>query len=339
MPSPSSESPSDEPPSDSTPPASEATDADEAGVVPWVALPDSEADPYFLAVRHLLAGVVGTVALVVAGFLAWLAVGSLLGPTNDALLVLIVLALVGGPFSLLYVLIAADAGSERERELFAPDLSWLRLRWLLPGLVAGAGLLAGLGLLIGPLVIMFLPFGLMFLVHAVDSRYTVGRVDPDERTVAFYTGTLAREYAEANPAVADGTADPAFDTDDRNRREGDLSSLAGVDRHRVGDYTVLRLRYHDRDWLGNRPRLLVVPRDAADRVARALARVAATTDWESSDGLSRDVRLVLGALGVTFLGAVGLFALAAGGEPVILYYAGATLGLLGVAMLAAALFG
>jgi hypothetical protein len=334
MPSPSSESPSDSEPS-------ERADADgpDTGVVSWVALPDRETDPYFLAVRHLLAGVVGTVALLVAGFLAWIAADSLLGPTNDALLVVVVLALVGGPFSLLYVLVAADAGSERERQLFVPDLSWFRLRWLLPGLLAGAGLLAGLGLLVGPLVIMLLPLGLMFVVNAVDSRYTVGRVDPDARTVAFYTGSLAREYAEANPAVADGEETPAFDTDDRNRRAGDLSSLAGVDRYRVGGYAVLRLRYHDRDWLGNRPRLLVVPHDAADRVARVLAHVAATTDWTEPGGLDRDVRLVLGALGVAFLGAVGLFALVAGGEPAVLVYAGATLGLLGVAMLAAALFG
>jgi hypothetical protein len=290
-------------------------------------------------VRHLLAGVVGTVALVVAGFLVWVAAGSLLGPTNDALLVVVVLALVGGPFSLLYVLIAADAGSERERALFSPDVSWLRLQWFLPGLVAGAALLAGLGLLVGPLLLILLPLGLTFVVHAVDSRYTVGRVDPDSQTVAFFTGTLAREYAEANPAVAAGKETPAFDDEDRNRLEADLSSLAGVDRYHVGTYAVVRLRFHDRAWLRNRPRLLVVPRDAADRVAATLARVAATNDWEPSDGLSRDVRLVLGALGVTFLGAVGLFALAAGGEPVILYYAGATLGLLGVAMLAAALFG
>jgi hypothetical protein len=332
MPSPSAESPSDPEPSG-------RADGDDTGVVSWVALPDRESDPYFLAVRHLLAGVVGTVALVVAGFLAWLAAGSLLGPTNDALLVVVVLALVGGPFSLIYVLIAADVGSERERDLFVPDLSWLRLRWLLPGLLAGAGLLAGLGLLVGPLVIVVLPFGLLFVVHAVDSRYTVGRVDPDARTVTFYTGTLAREYAEAAPAVADGAETPAFDTDDRNRREGDLASLAGVDRYRAGGYAVFRLRYHDRDWLSNRPRLLVVPREAGDRVETTLGRIAASNDWQQDDGLDRDVRLVLGVLGATFLGAVGLFALVAGGEPIVLFYAGITLGLLGVVMLLAALFG
>ena len=330
-------SPSADPSSDPEP--SGRADGDDTAVVSWVALPDRESDPYFLAVRHLLAGVVGTGFLVVGGFAAFLAAQSVLGPSNDTLLVVVVLALAGGPFSLLYALIAADAGSQRELDLFTPDLSWLRLRWLLPGLVAGGALLAGLGLLVGPLVIMILPFGLMFVVYAVDSRYTVGRLDPDARTVAFYTGKLAREYAASHPAVADGRETPAFDPDDRNRRAGDLSSLSGVDRYRIGNYAVLRLRYHDRDWLGNRPGLLVVPCDAGERVESTLARIAATNDWEQSDGLRRDVRLVLGALGATFLGAVGLFALVAGGEPTVLVYAGATLGLLGAAMLAAALFG
>jgi hypothetical protein len=331
----------DGPPDDRADPDSESdasTDID-ADVVSWVALPDRESDPYFLAVRHLLAGVVGAVLLVVGGFAALLLARSVLGQSSEALLVVVVLALVGGPFSLLYVLIAADAGSERERALLSPDLSWLRPRWLLPGLVAGGGLLAGLGLLVGPLVIMLLPFGLMFVVHAVDSRYTVGRIDPETTRLRFYTGKLAREYAESHPAVADGTEPPVFDSDDRNRRETDLSSLAGTDSYRVGSYAVVRLRYHDRAWLSNRPSLLVVPRDAGSRVETTLGRIAASNDWEGSRGLDRDVRLVLGALGVTFLGAVGLFALVAGGEPVVLFYAGITLGLLGVGMIVAALFG
>ena len=332
---------SSEPPGDESSPSSESSlsDSEETGVASWVALPDQASDPYLLAVRHLQAGVVLAFALLVGGFGAFLLAESVLGRSNETLLVVVVLALVGGPFSLLYVLVAADAGSARERELFTPDLSWLRLRWLLPGLLAGVGLLLGLFVLVGPLLLVVLPLGLFALVSAVGARYTVGRLDPESRTVAFYTGKLAREYAEANPAVAAGDETPAFDDDDRNRRRGDLAPLAGVDRYRVGSYVVLRLRYHDRDWLGNRPRLLVVPGDAADSVEGALARVAATTDWEGTTGLDRDVRLVLGALGVVFLGAVGLFALVAGGDPVILYYAGATLGFLGVALLAAALFG
>ncbi|MFC5366486.1 hypothetical protein [Salinirubrum litoreum] len=323
-------------------PAGHSSSADESsdtGVVSWVALPDHQSDPYFLAVRHLLAGVVGVFLLVVGGFGAFLLARSALGPSTDALLVVVVLALVGGPFSLIYVLIAADAGSERERALFSPDLSWLRLRWLLPGLVAGAGLLAGLGAVFGPIVVLFLPFGLAFLVSSVDSRYTVGRIDPEERTVEFYTGKLAREYAESHPAVADEMAVPTFDTADRNRRAGDLSSLAGTDSYRIGSYVVVRLRYHDRDLLGNRPTLLVVPAEASSSVESVLARITTSTDWEPSGGLDRDVRLVLGVLGVLFFGSVGLFALVTDGEPVILFYAGTTLGLLGAVMVAAALFG
>lgn len=329
MSSPSSESPSDEEPSPTL----------SNGVVSWVALPDQQSDPYFLAVRHLLAGVVSVFLLVVGGFAAFLLAQSVLGPSTDALLVVVVLALVGGPFSLIYVLVAADAGSERERALFSPDLSWLRLRWFLPSLVAGAGLVTALGLLASPIVVLFLPFGLVFLVHAVDSRYTVGRIDSEGRTVEFYTGKLAREYAESHPDVADGIEVPDFGSADRNRRAGDLSSLSGTDSYRIGEYAVVRLRYHDRDWLGNRPSLLVVPEEAGARVETVLTRIAQSNDWEPSGGLARDVRLVLGVLGATFLGTVGLFAVVTGGEPVILFYAGTTLGLLGAVMLLAALFG
>jgi hypothetical protein len=311
----------------------------DTGVVSWAALPERDSDPYFLAVRHLLAGTVGGFLLVVGAALAWIGTRSLVDPSDDLLVLVVTLTLVGGPFSLLYVLIAADVGSERERALFSPDLSWLRLRWFLPGLVAGLGLLGLLVALVGPIVVLFLPFGLVFLVSAVDARYTVGRIDPERRTVEFYTGTLAREYAESTPGVADGTTVPAFETDDRNRRRGDLSSLADADRHELGTYTLFRLRYHDRAWLSNRPRLLVVPNAVGDGADSALTHIAETNDWEPSAGLARDVRLVLGVLGATFLGAVGVFALVTGGEPVILLYAGTTLGLLGAAMVLAALFG
>jgi hypothetical protein len=320
-------------------PTGPASPPEDPGVVSWVALPDRESDPYFLAVRHLLAGVGGVVALTVGGLLAFLLSRSLVGPDDDVLLVVVTLALVGGPFSLVYVLLAADAGSERELALFSPDLSWLRLRWVLPGLVAAAVLLVVLLLLVGPAFVLVLPVGLALLVSAVDSRYSVGRIDPESRRLRFHAGKLARRYAASNPAVAAGTEPPSFDADDRNRRKADLSTLAGLDRYAVGSYAVLRLRYHDRDWLGNRPRLLVVPDEAAERVTDALDGIAATNEWEESEGLDRDVRLVLGALGATFLGAVGLFALVAGGEPVVVWYAAATLGLLGAAMVAAALFG
>jgi hypothetical protein len=336
---------SDDPPADAhgrggAPDPTDAPDSpDDADVVSWVALPDRESDPYFLAVRHLLAGLVGVVVLTVGGFLAFFLSRSLVGPDDDVLLVVVTLALVGGPFSLVYVLLAADAGSERELALFSPDLSWLRLRWFLPGLVAAAVLLVVLVLLVGPAFVLLLPIGLAALVSAVDSRYSVGRLDPEDRTLRYHAGKLARRYAASHPAVAAGSEAPRFEDDDRNRREADLSTLAGVDRYAVGGYAVLRLRYHDRDWLGNRPWLLAVPDGAAERVTDALDGIAATNDWEGSGGLDRDVRLVLGALGATFLGAVGLFALVAGGEPAVVWYAAATLGLLGAAMVAGALFG
>lgn len=64
-----------------------------------------------------------------------------------------------------------------------------------------------------------------------------------------------------------------------------------------------------------------------------------THDWTPGDGLGRAVRIVLGGLGVLFLGTTGgLAAVATDALPVVAY-AAATLGLLGVAMLSLAIRG
>ena len=58
-----------------------------------------------------------------------------------------------------------------------------------------------------------------------------------------------------------------------------------------------------------------------------------TTDWAPDGGLDRPVRIVLGGLGVLFLGTTGVFATVGTDALPVVAYAAATLGLLGAIML------
>lgn len=274
----------------------------ERRIVSWVARPDRESDRLRLAVYHLGAGVAGTFVCCFVALLVLLALRSLLGPDPDLFVLVVTLMLVGGPGSLLYLLLAAEVGSERERERFLSRVRWIRPRYLLlalPGGVVGLALVA-----VQPALLVAFPFAFVAVAAAVEGRYSVGRLDPTTATLRIVTGADAvADYAD-DPARLDGE-------DERPVRTDDLSPLRRVHRYPVGNYSVFVARYRRRGWWG-RPRLLVVPTEAAGRVEGALNDVVRTSEWDPGDGMAQSVRIALGGLGLFFLGAAGGLTVLAG---------------------------
>jgi len=232
----------------------------------------------------------------------------------------VVLALIGGPASLVYLRLAVKYGSEREVQKLTPSLGWFRLRYIPVSLLGGGILLLSVAIQPGMLLVYLI--GLVVCKMAVDLRYTVGRIDPETASLRQVSGAVAAEY----------TDDIGLDTSDRRVRTFDLSALRCVYQRQIGDYTVFIPRYQSRGRWG-RPLVLVIPNDTATEAKTALDTVIRTTDWAPDGGLDRAVRIVLGGLGVLFLGTAGVFATVGADALPVVAYAAATLGLLGVIML------
>jgi len=304
-----------------------ATESDTGDrVVTWTAFPDRDADRFRLVVLHLAAGVPVVLGLAVLVLLAFAVADGLAVENVGGTVLVVVLALIGGPASLVYLLLAVEYGSEREVKKLTPSVGWIRLRYIPVSLLGGGLLLLSLAIQPGLLIVYLI--GLVVSKMAVELRYTVGRIHPETATLRQVSGVTATEY----------TDDGELDTTDRRVRTFDLSPLRQLYQRQIGDYTLFVPRYQSRGWWG-RPLVLVVPNDTAVEVETALDTVIRTTDWTPGDGLDRAVRIVLGGLGVLFLGTTGgLAAVGADTLPVVAY-AAATLGLLGVAMLFVAIRG
>jgi hypothetical protein len=297
------------------------TDSDTSSrVVTWTAVPDRDADRFRLVVLHLAAGIPVVVGLAVLVLLVVIVAEGLAVEHLGGAVLVVVLALVGGPASLVYLLLAVEYGSEREVQRLTPSMGWVRRRYIPVSLLGGGILLLSVAVQPGMLLVYLI--GLVVCKMAVDLRYTVGRIDPETASLRQVRGAAAAEYAD----------DGELDTSDRRVRTFDLSPLRCVSQRQIGDYTVFIPRYQSRGRWG-RPLGLVVPNDTATEAKTALDTVVRTTDWTPGDGLDRAVRVVLGGLGILFLGTTGGFALVGGGALPIVAYVAATLGLLGVLML------
>ena len=297
------------------------TETDTGGqVVTWTAFPDRSTDRFRLVVLHLAAGVPLIMGLAVLVLLAvTLANGLAVENVGPAILV-VVLALIGGPASLVYLLLAVEYGSKREVQKLMTSIGWFRLRYIPVSLLGGGILFLSLGIQPGLLLVYLI--GLIVCKTAVDLRYTIGRIDPDTASLQQVRGAAAAEYAD----------DAGLDTSDRRVRTFDLSPLKCVYQRQIDDYTVFIPRYRPRGRWG-RPLVLVVPNDTATEAKTALDTVIRTADWAPDGGLDRPVRIVLGGLGVLFLGTTGVFATVGANALPVVAYAAATLGLLGVIML------
>ncbi|WP_048076294.1 hypothetical protein, partial [Halorubrum sp. AJ67] len=206
--------------------------------------------------------------------------------------VLGVLLLVGGPFSLVYLLIAYDRSTEGAREElrstfgdYSLSVGSIRPRWVLAGIVPLATLWVW-----GPSptdIGLFYLFPLIwFLPIFAGSKGTSIRLSPAERVV-----------------------ERTDHTHDRTRTD-DLDSVVRTRRIDFPWTTVFLLAYRGNAWYRSTP-WLFVPSEKADAVESTLDAVLAASD--GPDRASVPERVTLAVLG-SFSLVVGLLMAVAGGE-------------------------
>ncbi|SNR24531.1 hypothetical protein [Halorubrum vacuolatum] len=238
----------------------------------------------------VLFGLLAVLGLAVGAFVPALGSGSL---TFGAEWALLILFLIGGPFSLIYLLIVADrASSEKRRRLiaefgYAPKQVTRNLRpgWTLAGAGALLGIwLAGLPWLTGSLWLLF-PL-ILFAPAMAGFRGATYRLDPADRTVE-------RRNVKT----------------DRTRTE-DLDAVVRTRRIDLPWTTVFLLAFRGNEWYRSTP-WLFVPTDRADMVEGALKSALARSD--GPDRASVPERVVLALVGASTL-VVGLAIALATGE-------------------------
>src|SRR6056297_381587 len=189
---------------------------------------------------YLQVGFFGGLALLLAALIALVALRSVRTGEYGVLALVTLLALVGGPFSLLYLLpVVTDADARRSLSKDLPRYRRLvRWRIALAAVIGAGGILAAV--YSGSWVLL----GALLLIPTV-SFGVAGSLDVD--------GALD---AAAGELVVQG-------------RAVDLDAVADHRRIDVGDYAVLWLSYAGPNDLG-RPRLVVVPRSVADAAVAAV---------------------------------------------------------------------
>jgi fatty acid desaturase len=243
----------------------------------------------------LLAGtaaVYGVFSVVLAGAAVALFLALVGGSTGLRLLV-VVLALVGGPFSLLYLL--PMLRDPAQRPTFYPDGVERRLhtRERVGAGVVGALVLAG-SAWVDPRLAVGLFLGGACAGVLVLACSTRGRIDPETAT------------AESGP------------------REWDLSRVTGYTVRRIGPLAVVSLEASGPGSFGTVPSRVVVPTTALDDVSAALDAVVAEVGERDEEGRDPNpaVRAVAaafallfaggGAAAAVFVGTVGWYAAAVG---------------------------
>jgi hypothetical protein len=292
------------------------TESDTGGRgVTWTVFPDHDADRFRLVVLRLADGVPVVIGLAVPVLLVFMVADGFAVENVGGAVLVVVLALIGGPASLVYLLLAVEYGSEREVQKLTPPIGWFRLRYIPVNLLGGGILL--LSSAIQPVIPLVYPIGVVVCKRAVDLRYTVGRIDPKTASLREVSGAAAVEY----------TDDWGLDTRDREVRTFDIPPLGRVYQWKIGDHTVFvpryqsRRRWVDRSYSSSRTTSLPRPR-------RLSIPWSERTTGSPGDGLDRAVRIVLGGLGGLFIGTTGGFAVVEDGAFPIVAYVAATLGLL-----------
>ncbi len=234
----------------------------------------------------LLAGaaaVYGAFGVVLAGAAVALFLALVAGST-ELRLVVVVLALVGGPFSLLYLL--PMLRDPAQRPTFYPDGVERRLRArerVTVGVVGALGLVGSAW---------------------VDPRLAVG---------LFLGGACAGLLALT--CSTRGRIDPGTATAESGPREWDLSRVTGYTVRRMGPLALVTLGAAGPGSFGTVPSRIVVPTDALDDVTAALDAVVADVGGEAGRDPNPAVRAVAVAFALLFAGggtAAALFAGAVG---------------------------
>ncbi|SEO94185.1 hypothetical protein SAMN04487948_108108 [Halogranum amylolyticum] len=217
-------------------------------------------------VRHVGAGVYLAVALSLAFAIAAVALGGSL----EFVLLFVVVLVVGGPFSLLYLWYALRYGEDEEKRTLRDHLPELELRWLALATPVGFALFLSLGA--APwLILVYTVVGLF--------AWTVATTGSKGGTLDTETGVLTREH------------------DDR-RLEHDLSGLKSFRSFRLGPYVVCALRHTQGNAL-DAPFGLVVPADVFDEVRPALRQLSERNE-ASEPKLTAD-RAILVGIGLLFV--------------------------------------
>jgi len=217
---------------------------------------------------YLQGGFFGGLALLLAALIALVALRSVRTGEYGTLALVSLLALVGGPFSLLYLLpVVTDAEARRSLSAELPDYDRLGRSAMVLAAILGA---------IGIAATFYAGSWVLFAAFLLVPMLSFG-----------FAGTLN----------ADGALDAASGTLVVHDAETDLDAVAGLRRLDVIDHAVLWLTYAGPNDLG-RPRLVVVPRPVADAVVTAVPE----DPTESEASRSSAERAALVGTAAVFLG-------------------------------------
>jgi len=235
----------------------------------------------------------------------------------DTLLVVAVLLLVGGPFSLLYWVVAYGESTDSERaslkqELrqLRPDWSWLRPGWITVGTVATGGLLWWVDG--GPIRLSALAPALVGISTVL--IFNSGRF---WYSLDSEAGTLELQSSHADRTW---TREFAWTVSYRRLDFGSLSLFVCSNRGK---------RWYDGT------HLLPVPRGQADTVEHALQQVVG---GEPPRRVNRDERMLFAAIGASMI-VVGPFLYLLSSEPALLMILGGPSTLIGLGVVLHALRG
>ncbi|MDL5361520.1 hypothetical protein [Halalkalicoccus sp. NIPERK01] len=252
-------------------------------------------------------GLFGGAMVLVLGGAAFLGVSMAVGGEYGYLAYLALLALIGGPLSLLYLLPMLTDRAQRPplSALFADEEIAERYagaftRGRLLGAVIGGALVILVVLSLDPRALFVLLVGALFLIPVGSGVVSWGRVDPEEGTLTHRHRTVA------------------------------LARVERVRRVDLGGVSLCWLSYRPGAGDVTSPRCIAVSPEAADAVERALA----TVDPEPDEGYAPDraVRAALGSLALCFLGlAAALFVVEPGsaGDPGLRWYLVVVFGIVG----------
>ncbi|MCL7416392.1 MAG: hypothetical protein M8354_00940 [Halalkalicoccus sp.] len=257
----------------------------------------------------------GGMLLVFCG-MAFLGLTSALGGEYTYLAYVALLALIGGPLSLLYLWPMIVDSDQRPplSALFADEETAERYvaaftRGRLLGAVLGGALALLVALSLDPRALFALVVGSVLLIPVASGVVSWGRVDPEEESLTHRDRTVA------------------------------LSRVERLRRVDLGGFSLCWLSYRPGGDDLTSPRLLAASPEAADAIERVLAATDPETDGEYTP--DRAVQAALGFLGVCFLGlAVAVFLAEPGGagDPVLRWYLVGGFGFFGVMLALAAVF-
>ncbi|MFC6731501.1 MULTISPECIES: hypothetical protein [unclassified Haladaptatus] len=256
--------------------------------------------------RTALAASIGAFAILFALLFAYALPAIFATLTTEVGVLVVILALVGGPASLLYLWPMLTDASQRptlEQTVFSDIENWGQIAVL-------AVLLAACYLLViradsrAILAILIFKFGLLV---AISLFAGVGSIDRERGVLRYGAATK-------------------------------LDALAGVRTVKIGDVVLCYLSYKRGAARLNSPRFVSVPADQSDQVALVL-EAGVEQDGPERDEPDRLVQAVLLSFAAVFLGAAAFFWIVADGAPPgILLYVVLVTGLLGAAFALVAVF-